>query len=106
MSMHSGVCSMSHRLKARLLAEVLVRDGNRCGVCRKAVVPTLWWEDGMSPTLDHIIPQAIGGPHEAWNMRIVHRACNSKKNAKCGKKEIELAMRHYRGGGVESLQAG
>lgn len=46
-------------------------------------------QDGMCPwcslplpadftgtEIDHIIPRCRGGPHESWNMQLLHRDCN------------------------------
>lgn len=29
--------------------------------------------------LDHWYPRSLGGPDELWNLRLVHKACNSRK---------------------------
>lgn len=31
-------------------------------------------------TLDHVVPIALGGPHDASNITLAHAGCNSRKN--------------------------
>lgn len=66
------------------------RDGNRCHICGKQVNKkdfTRTFEGRFIagpkyPTVDHVIPQSKGGSHEMDNLRLAHKACNSKKSAK------------------------
>lgn len=60
-------------------AQLCRRDRWKCQLCgepvkRKAQVP-----DPLSPTLDHIIPLAKGGTHEAKNVQLAHFRCNALK---------------------------
>lgn len=48
------------------------RDKGICGICGKAVP-----RDRMS--LDHILPIACGGLHEARNVRLAHHRCNIRR---------------------------
>lgn len=52
--------------------EVLERDGRKCVECSGT-------ED---ITLDHIKPFIKGGSHEAHNLRVLCRPCNSRKGAR------------------------
>jgi 5-methylcytosine-specific restriction endonuclease McrA len=47
------------------------RDGGICAYCR-TFVP---WDQF---DVDHIIPRAYGGKHEAGNLRTSHRSCNRR----------------------------
>jgi 5-methylcytosine-specific restriction endonuclease McrA len=63
--------------------EIFERDHWRCKACRvetpKELQGTL--EDN-APTLDHIIPVSLGGPHTRRNLRCLCRKCNCAKHAK------------------------
>jgi len=58
---------------------VFARDGYRCHICgkkvnRKAAVP-----HPLAPTIDHLVPLALGGTHEPLNARTAHFICNAMK---------------------------
>lgn len=55
------------------------RDNSNCQLCMKPVDMTLDYNDRMSATLDHIIPQSLATTpdHSAANLRLAHRLCNS-----------------------------
>jgi len=57
------------RISADVRSEVMDRDGRKCVRCTST-------ED---LTLDHILPQCIGGPHVAANLRVMCRACNAAR---------------------------
>lgn len=61
-------------------AEVYRRDGWRCQICGRKVrrVPVPY---PLSPTIDHIVPLALGGTHEPANVRLAHFICNSRRGA-------------------------
>lgn len=78
----------SHRRKARMrkariepvnLAEICERDGWRCMLCGKRVDPKLHHPHPMSASIDHLIPIANGGTHEAANVQLAHLSCNMRK---------------------------
>jgi len=64
------------------LAEVAIRDGGRCHLCRKLVNLSLKAPDRRSPTLDHLIPVADGGSDESENLRLAHFGCNSRRGTR------------------------
>ena len=43
---------------------------------------------------DHIIPRAVGGPHDAWNRQILHGRCNQEKKAALTPEARALAKTH------------
>lgn len=59
------------------LADVIDRDGWRCGICGKAVKPGSKGRD--RPSLDHVVPISQGGPHTMANAQLAHFGCNSGK---------------------------
>lgn len=62
------------------LHEIAARDGWRCGICRKAVKQGRVVPHPQAPTLDHIVPIALGGQHERENLQLAHFICNSRKS--------------------------
>jgi 5-methylcytosine-specific restriction endonuclease McrA len=64
--------------------EVFERDNWICGLCHTAVNPELTWPDPLSPSLDHVIPLAAGGPHSQANAQLAHWICNVRKGARAG----------------------
>jgi hypothetical protein len=61
--------------------ELAARDGANCGICREPVDMSLTRADGlMCPSVDHIIPRARGGTHDADNLQLAHLRCNMLKS--------------------------
>jgi hypothetical protein len=54
----------------------------RCGLCEGELDPGLRHPDPLSKSLDHIIPLALGGTHEASNLQWAHLVCNVRKGAR------------------------
>lgn len=57
------------------------RDDNTCQLCMGVVDMALDYNDRMSATLDHIVPQSLAlvPDHTADNLRLAHRSCNSMR---------------------------
>lgn len=66
------------------LRVIYERDGDKCGVCGKAIS----FEES---TLDHIWPLSKGGTHEPSNSQIAHKRCNSRK-INTGSGQLRLAL--------------
>jgi len=68
--------------EAILPSDIFERDRWRCGLCKgktpKELQGTL---AENAPTLDHIIPLKLGGPHTKANLRCLCRKCNCAMNA-------------------------
>jgi len=64
------------------LAEIIMRDGSMCHLCRTPVDLALSGRDRMGPTADHLIPVALGGGDEAHNIALAHRRCNIKRGVR------------------------
>ena len=57
------------------------RDGWVCQLCFEPVDPSLGPNTRFAASLDHIVCQSWGKPdHSPENLRLVHRACNSRRN--------------------------
>jgi 5-methylcytosine-specific restriction endonuclease McrA len=69
------------QLRRLLLVAVSRRDGTLCHYCQ---VPTILTRDGhpRRRTLDHVIPQALGGTDEMENLVLCCSSCNSRKGVR------------------------
>jgi len=56
------------------------RDAWRCGICSLKVDSRLKYPHPKSPSLDHVIPMALGGGHTYINVQCAHLICNSRKS--------------------------
>lgn len=61
--------------------KVFERDGWVCRLCLKAVDRDAVVPADLAPTVDHILPLALGGLHEYANVQCAHFICNSRKSA-------------------------
>ena len=58
---------------------LIERDQGRCGLCGQAVLLETKYPDPLSPSMDHILPLSLGGPHVADNLQLAHLICNIRK---------------------------
>lgn len=70
-----GARSTSYRI-----AEIALRDGFRCHLCRERVDMRLPGTHPQGPTIDHLIPVTDGGDDEPVNVALAHRECNVRRN--------------------------
>lgn len=63
---------------------VAERDGLACHLCGDDCDPNDFTRDGTTflagityPSVDHVIPLSLGGPHDLSNVRLAHCLCNS-----------------------------
>lgn len=61
--------------------ELRNRDGNICQLCHAPIDMSLRYPELMSPTVDHVMPFALGGSHDISNLQLAHWQCNSRKHA-------------------------
>ena len=66
------------------------RDGWRCGICRRRIDQRQTYPHDLSPSLDHVIPLAEGGPHTYANTRIAHLRCNRERSDRGGNEQLAL----------------
>lgn len=77
----AGTCGDCGRPRnAMTAAELAERDGEACALCGDAVDMSLPWPDGMSPSVDHVIPYYEGGENAPSNCALSHLVCNLRKN--------------------------
>lgn len=59
--------------------KVFQRDAWICRLCMKPVDRDAEVPDSLAPTIDHILPLALGGAHVYENVQTAHFICNSAK---------------------------
>lgn len=62
--------------------EVFERDSWICWLCEEPIDREAVFPDGLSASLDHVIPLSRGGEHSRANTKCAHLRCNCKKSAK------------------------
>ena len=63
--------------------EIFERDHWRCKACKAEAPRELQGTlEDNAPTLDHIVPVSLGGPHTRRNLRCLCRKCNRAKYSK------------------------
>lgn len=63
------------------LSKALDRLGDTCAICGVKVDATVHSNHDLYPSIDHIVPVALGGTHTWDNVQIAHRICNTIKGA-------------------------
>jgi len=73
--------------KAAVLQVLYKRDGPRCCWCERKLLPLDSLPKISSgnlpvnyPTIDHLIPQCMGGPHLMFNYKVSCPKCNSTRH--------------------------
>lgn len=92
-----GICSECSKVRAReryrrknmkrrgavgkplTVIQLAERDGTICYICESDIDLGLSGLDRFGPTIDHVIPLALGGTNDDSNLRLTHRDCNTKK---------------------------
>jgi 5-methylcytosine-specific restriction endonuclease McrA len=59
---------------------IFERDGYRCHRCKKKCLRKWPPNHPLEPTIDHLIPMALKGPHTPENVACCCRKCNSEKS--------------------------
>lgn len=71
-------CKMFHRKeRGILITRLMARDGTCCALCRAPLDRSV--RDELSPeyvTVDHRVPQSLGGTSEPSNLQLAHARCN------------------------------
>ena len=66
------------------------RDHWTCQHCRRKLNPATRYPDKRTASLDHIIPLARGGKHEASNVQLLCLDCNRRKGARAANDQLRL----------------
>lgn len=75
-------CRPKMRYYGLSAAQLAERDGPRCALCGEDVDFSLRSPHPMSASVDHIIPRSRGGTHDADNLQLAHRTCNTRKGVR------------------------
>lgn len=70
--------------------QIFERDRWRCHICGKKIRRTAPAPHPLSPSIDHVIPLAVGGTHEPANVRAAHFLCNALKAHRGGGEQLML----------------
>lgn len=71
---------------------VFEADGWRCHLCHRMVNRTAVVPHPLAPTIDHLVPLAVGGTHEPSNCRTAHFRCNYRKGARAAANGDQLIL--------------
>ena len=66
------------------------RDDWRCQICKLKVNPRYTGTHPKAPSLDHIIPLAVGGTHQPSNVQLAHFGCNARKSSRAANDQLLL----------------
>lgn len=67
------------RLERFSHVEIFERDRWTCYLCGELTDRTVVWPHPLMPSLDHVIPISLGGPHSRANTKCAHLGCNLRK---------------------------
>lgn len=70
--------------------EILERDNWICQLCGERIDKNLAYPDPHCPSLDHIIPMSLGGPHLKRNVHAAHWICNTLKRNNAVGEQLRL----------------
>jgi hypothetical protein len=73
-------------------ADIFDRDDWACALCSEPIDPETKWPHPRSPSIDHVVPIALGGSDDAWNVQASHLGCNSRKGADLDPGQLRLAV--------------
>lgn len=71
-----------HIRHARLyvtVEQIAAEDGADCRLCGEPVDMSIPGPDRRAPSIDHIVPRALGGSDYRENLQLAHKGCNSSK---------------------------
>lgn len=72
-------CRHGLRKHAMSVGQLAARDGADCGICGRAIDMAAEGTNPDRPSVDHVIPKALGGPNVPTNLQLAHLRCNSGK---------------------------
>lgn len=80
------------RLSPVVRLSVYERDRWICQLCMEPVDVGADPNSDLYPSVDHVVPRALGGSDEFENLQCAHRVCNSKKGARYGDSGGDVAV--------------
>lgn len=69
---------------------VFERDGWMCHLCGERIPQGLTYPHPLYPTIDHLVPLAIGGEHSYANVAAAHNRCNAVKAHRGGGEQLVI----------------
>lgn len=72
---------MTHDAEMIIPRVVFIRDRWCCWICASPVLRSKRAPHPLSPTIDHVLPLALGGTHRYDNVRCAHFLCNARRGA-------------------------
>lgn len=90
---------MNHRKRAKHYGvayefidphRVFAADGYRCQLCERKTRGS--FPNPRSPTIDHIIPMSVGGPHLRHNVQTACFRCNTRKHNGAANDQLRLPL--------------
>lgn len=54
--------------------------GTVCGICGEDIDLMVRKPDALAPSIDHIVPRALGGTDDLANLQMAHFGCNQRKH--------------------------
>jgi 5-methylcytosine-specific restriction endonuclease McrA len=67
--------------------------GTTCGICSDTVDLMRMKPDPLAPSIDHIVPQRLGGSDAINNLQMTHAACNRRKHLRSAADDFGLRDR-------------
>lgn len=55
------------------------KDSGICGICHQTIDPDARYPDRDRFSIDHIVPESVGGSHSLENLQASHLSCNIRK---------------------------
>lgn len=83
----------AQKWRTEIVAHLRQRDGDKCGLCSKAMkfdVPTGPRGDPFGATIDHVIPRSLGGVDDLVNLQLAHWVCNNRKGNRGEAQQLRL----------------
>lgn len=74
---HRGLRKVIGRWRA-----ICERDAWTCWICGGPIARRHRNDDPLSPSVDHVVPLALGGTDDDENLKAAHRGCNSRRGAR------------------------
>jgi 5-methylcytosine-specific restriction endonuclease McrA len=84
----SGYCAPCRKVRPRKAPsrfkalDLAARFGPACHLCGEDADPELHWNEDWFPTVDHLMPIALGGEDVLSNVAVAHRWCNTVRGVR------------------------
>jgi 5-methylcytosine-specific restriction endonuclease McrA len=79
---HDKIPVLNSKTKAVIRGELYRRDGSNCHYCGEPLQVHDCTQSKTYATIDHLVPQFIGGAWDLDNLVLAHQSCNQKSAAR------------------------